>query len=82
MDWYTVLQLIVIQLIDKLMCKWKTRLEIWNEGEKMTSRWIRVLCGFLQGDSYSPVGSAFLKYQCAYYYKKVEDTEWENQGSG
>ena len=28
----------VIQLIDKLMCKWKTRLEIWNGGEKMTSR--------------------------------------------
>ena len=46
----------VIQLIDKLMCKWKTRLEIWNGGEKMTSRWIRVLCGFLQGHSYSPVG--------------------------
>ena len=38
------------------MCKWKTRLEIWDGGEKMTSRWIRVLCGFLQGDSYSPVG--------------------------
>ena len=46
----------VIQLIDKLMGKWKTRLEIWNGGEKMTSRWIRVLCGFLQGHSYSPVG--------------------------
>ena len=46
----------VIQLIDKLMCKWKTRLEIWNGGKKMTSRWIHVLCGFLQRDSYSPVG--------------------------
>ena len=46
----------VIRLIVDLMGKWKTRLEIWNGSEKMTSRWIRILCGFLQGDSYSPVG--------------------------
>ena len=46
----------VIRLIQELMSKWKTRLEIWNGSEKMTSRWIRILCGFLQGDSYSPVG--------------------------
>ena len=46
----------VIRLIVELMSKWKTRLEIWNGSEKMTSRWIRILCGFLQGDSYSPVG--------------------------
>ena len=38
------------------MRKWKTRLEIWNDGEKKISRWINILCGFLQGDSYSPVG--------------------------
>ena len=46
----------VIRLIVDLMSKWKTRLEIWNGSEKMTSRWIRILCGFLQGDSYSPIG--------------------------
>ena len=46
----------VIRLIVDLMGKWKTRLEIWNGSEKMTSRWIRILCGFLQGDSYSLVG--------------------------
>ena len=46
----------VIRLIVDLMSKWKTRLENWNGSEKMTSRWIRILCGFLQGDSYSPVG--------------------------
>ena len=39
------------------MNKWTTRLDIWNEGEKMTSRWIEISCGFLQEDSYSPVGS-------------------------
>ena len=46
----------VITLISQLMEKWKTRLEIWSKGEKLTSRWIDILCGFLQGDSYSPVG--------------------------
>ena len=56
----------VIRLIVDLVTKWKTRLEVWNGNEKMTSRWIRILCGFLQGDSYSPVES--LKFRFAYYY--------------
>ena len=38
------------------MSYWKTRLEIWNKGEKKVSRWIDIMCGFLQGGSYSPVG--------------------------
>ena len=46
----------VINLISNLMELWKTRLEIWSKGEKITSRWINISCGFLQGDSYSPVG--------------------------
>ena len=46
----------VVKLISNLMELWKTRLEIWSKGEKMTSRWINIPCGFLQGDSYSPVG--------------------------
>ena len=46
----------VIKLIEELMRKWRTRLEIWNDGQKILSEWIRILCGFLQGDSYSPVG--------------------------
>ena len=46
----------VIGLIYHLMSKWKIQLEICNEGEKVTSRWIEILRGFLQGDSYSPVG--------------------------
>ena len=46
----------VITLISQLMEKWKTRLEIWSRSEKLTSRWIDISCGFLQGDSYSPVG--------------------------
>ena len=46
----------VIKLISNLMELWKTRLEIWSKGEKITSGWINISCGFLQGDSYSPVG--------------------------
>ena len=46
----------VIKLISNLMELWKTRLEIWSKGGKMTSRWINISCGFLQGGSYSPVG--------------------------
>ena len=46
----------VVHLIVELMRKWRTRLEIWTGNEKVISRWIRILCGFLQGDSYSPVG--------------------------
>ena len=45
-----------IELIYQLMIKWKTRLEIWNKGEKITCRWIEILCQFLQGGSYSTVG--------------------------
>ena len=46
----------VIKLISDLMELRKTRLEIWSKGEKMTSRWINIMCGFLQGDSYSALG--------------------------
>ena len=46
----------VVHLILELMRKWRTRLEIWNGNEKVISKWIRILYGFLQGDSYSPVG--------------------------
>ena len=38
------------------MNKWKTRLELWKDGGKCVSRWIDIKCGFVQGDSYSPVG--------------------------
>ena len=37
------------------MRKWKTRLEIWKDGEKSIGRWIDIISGFLQGDSHSPV---------------------------
>ena len=51
----------VIKLILNLMDLWKTTLGIWSKGEKMTNRWINISCGFLQGDSYSPVGFCISK---------------------
>eukprot|EP00112_Aurelia_sp_Birch-Aquarium-sp1_P001776 Seg1193.5 transcript_id=Seg1193.5/GoldUCD/mRNA.D3Y31 product="LINE-1 retrotransposable element ORF2 protein" protein_id=Seg1193.5/GoldUCD/D3Y31 len=50
------LHTVVISLLKELMNKWKTRIEIWRNGEKYVSRWIDIKCGSLQGDSYSPVG--------------------------
>ena len=46
----------VIRLISTFMDLWKTRQEVWSKGEKLTSRWTNISCGFLQGDSYSTVG--------------------------
>ena len=46
----------VIILLSSLMRKWKTILEIWKDGRKSISRWIDIMCGLLQVDSYSPVG--------------------------
>ena len=43
-------------VLQELMKRWKTRLEVWDDNKKCVSRWINISCGFLQGDSYSPVG--------------------------
>ena len=46
----------VCKVIEQLMVRWKTRLEVFDQGKKVVSRWIEIKRGFLQGDSYSPVG--------------------------
>ena len=46
----------VVNVISKLMEGWKTRLEINQDGKVTTSRVINIVKGFLQGNSYSPVG--------------------------
>ena len=38
------------------MNSWKTRLEVRSGTEKVVSRWISFKRGFLQGDSFSPIG--------------------------
>ena len=46
----------VCKVIKQLMVRWKTRFEVFDQGKKVVSRWIEIKRGFLQGDSYSPVG--------------------------
>ena len=46
----------VVNVIVKLMEGWKTRLEVTEDGKVLASRKINIRKGFLQGDSYSPVG--------------------------
>ena len=46
----------LIKLISNIMELWKTRVEIWSNRGKLTIIWLNISCGFLQGDSYSPVG--------------------------
>ena len=46
----------VCKVIEQLMVRWKTRLEVFDQGKKVVSRWIEIKRRFLQGDSYSPVG--------------------------
>ena len=46
----------VVNVLSELMEGWKTRLEVTDKGKVKTSRWIKIRKGFLQGDSYSPVG--------------------------
>ena len=46
----------VCKVIEQLMVRWKTRLEVFDQGKKVVSRWIEIKRGFQQGDSCSPVG--------------------------
>ena len=46
----------VVNVISKLMSGWKTRLEVTENGKTTKGRVICIVGGFLQGDSYSPVG--------------------------
>ena len=46
----------VVNVIVKLMEGWKTRQEVTEDGKVLTNIKINIRKGFLQGDSYSPVG--------------------------
>ena len=46
----------MVNVIVKLMQGWKTRLEVTEDGNVLTNTKINIRKGFLQGDSYSPVG--------------------------
>ena len=55
----------VVNVISKLMSGWKTRLEVTENGKATKSRVICIVRGFLQGDSYSPVGFCLTKVPVA-----------------
>jgi hypothetical protein len=46
----------VAQVLQCMMGKWRTRLEVGVGKDKVQSEWIKIKRGFLQGDSFSPVG--------------------------
>ena len=46
----------LIEVVKKLMKGWKTKLEVTENRKKIMRRLINVMRGFLQGDSFSPVG--------------------------
>ena len=62
----------VINVISKLMDGWKTKLEVTENGQTSTSRIIHITKGFLQGDSYSPVGFCLTEVPVAVL---IEDTD-------
>ena len=63
----------------ELMRKWKTRFEIWSDGEKITSRWIQILWGSYKVIATPQLGFVSVKYQYVYYSNITMNTEWESQ---
>ena len=64
------------------MSKWKTRLEIWNEEEKVTSRSVKILCGFLQGHSYSPAELCICERQVCKLLQQSKGYRMGEPGNG
>ena len=67
----------VINVITKLMEGWKTKLEVTENGKTVASRIINFKKGFLQGDSYSPVGFYLTEVPVAML---IEETDGYNMG--
>ena len=64
-----------INVLKQLMDEWKTKLEVNGAGEIKTSRWIRILKGFLQGDSYSSVGFCLTEMPIAMLLDETEGSK-------
>ena len=67
-------------VLQELMKRWKTRLEARDDNKKCVSRWINISCGFLQGDSYLPVGFCLTEIPVCILLSQREDTGWVRQG--
>ena len=66
----------VITLISQLMEKWKTRLEIWSRGEKLTSRWLTFPVGSCKETAILQLAFVSQKYRFVCYCNKVKVTGW------
>ena len=62
----------VSKVIEQLMMRWTTRLEVFDQSKKVVSRWIEIKGGFLQGDSYSPVSFCLTKIPIAMLLEGTE----------
>ena len=60
-QWIGVLEK-VVNVVVKLTEEWKTRLEVSEDGNVLTSRKINVRKRLMKGDSYSSVGFCLRKY--------------------
>ncbi|CAB4015299.1 Hypothetical predicted protein [Paramuricea clavata] len=67
----------VLNVLSRLMEGRKTRLEVTDKGEVRISRWINIRKGFLQGDSYSPVGFCLTEVPIA---MMLEETDGYKMG--
>ena len=63
----------LINVLKQLMDGWKTKLEVNDGGEIKTSRWIRILKGFLQDDSYLPAGFCLTEVPIAMLLDETEE---------
>ena len=72
----------VCKVIEQLMIRWKTRLEVSDQGKKVYSRWIEIKRGFLQGDSYSPVGFCLTEIPIAMLLEETEGYKMGPPGKG
>ena len=63
----------VVNIIVKLMEGWKTRLEVIEDGKGLTNRKINIRKGFLQRDSYSPVGACLMEVPISML---IDETDW------
>ena len=70
-EWMKV-PLKVILVIKGVMKRWKTQLEVGTTREKVKSSWINIQKGFLQGDSFSPVGFCLAEVPVAMLIRETE----------
>ena len=72
----------LINALKQLMDGWKTKLEVNDGGEIKTSRFIRILKGFLQGDNYLPVGVCLTEVPIAMLLNETEGYKLGQPGKG